>query len=187
MSKLTPLICPACGAKLNEDKNVRFCPYCGTTLKEEADVTVNINKTIKKETIDHTEIAKMEYDERMQKRFIKWVPVLAAIVAVVAILVFVVSPKIEEMNRRSNLKKAAEQGLVCAGDSSEYKEENYQTTVKKLEGFGFTNVTAEKLKRDQWHILYKGLVEEVIVDGKSEFTYSDYFEPDVEVTVMYWP
>lgn len=70
--------------------------------------------------------------------------------------------------------------------SSSAEDKNYEDVVLQFEDAGFTNVTAENEEDlvTGW-IHDEGSVEEVSINGDTEYATSDWYEPDAKVVVRY--
>ncbi|MBQ8944233.1 MAG: DUF4230 domain-containing protein [Clostridia bacterium] len=59
--------------------------------------------------------------------------------------------------------------------------------IKKLEQYGFSNISKKEIPVKSWHLGKKdGEIESILIDGNSSFMYNDQFAPDVEVAISYY-
>ena len=194
---LQSMDCPKCGGKIEMDltgKKFIFCPFCGEQIAvvDENVKTININKIIKQESINHTKMAELEYKKQKEKSEdrVGWIIVICMfVIPIVALIIWGVTdtlilPRYNSWQFKKNSVIAAESGLICAGSSSEYKEKDWRTVAKQFEDLGFTNVSHTKMSG--FHPFAAGQVQEVSINGRPDFSFKDYFEPDVPIIISHY-
>ena len=192
--KTTALICPRCKAELDldsVDKHVKYvkCPYCNlyVSVTDENVKTVNINKTVKKETFNYAKIAEFEYKKQKEKNDHLLI-IVAAIILIGSFIgipaAFYIVPKYNAYQAQKHIEAAAERGLICAGNASDYRNKQYDIVVEQLKGKGFRNISTEYLS-GIFNFLRSDNVEKVSINGNTEFTYSDYFDPYAKVVIFH--
>ena len=192
----TPMICPRCKAELDLnslqiDKDTKYvkCPSCDlyVSISDKNTKTVNINKTIRQETVNHSKLAKLEYKEREDKRAWLFLIIDASVIAFILLIMNVGPIVIQKYNawqyKRHN-EVAVERGLICAGAASEYKEKDWKTVRKQFEDMGFTNISHTRI--GGIHPIMGGKVEEISINGRPNFSFNDYFEPDDPVIITHY-
>lgn len=184
MGKLTPLVCPNCHAALDikGSNRILFCPFCGTSIDyDDGSINVNINANIHKinEKIDHTKIAELKHEDNESKRLV----ILATLCFAIAIITLIVST-IHTNIKKSEATQYISQGLVSPGEDNHYfKGKNKNAVIKRLEDCGFTNI--DTVVVGTMAIWNAGDVTEVSINGRTDYSEWDYFDPDVPVTVSY--
>ena len=189
---LTSMDCPKCGGQITMDMTGRdfvFCPYCGAqvAVTDENVKTLNINHHITEEKINHAKLAELEYKEREDKRNTKlFVIIMIAMLAPAAIGLtwYYLHPRYAANQLKKHTEIAAEQGLLSAGNASDYKEQDWKTVRKKLEDLGFTNIS--HTKEGGFHPIAAGDVTDVSINGISNFGVDDYFAPDAPVNISHY-
>ena len=189
---LSSMNCPKCGGQITMDMTGRdfvFCSYCGAqvAVTDENVKTLNINHHITEEKINHAKLAELEYKERKEKEgdkyFLIFCAVFAAIVAI-GIAWYCLHPRFAANQLKKHTEIAAEQGLLSAGNASDYKEQDWKTVRKKLEDLGFTNIS--HTKEGGFHPIAAGDVTDVSINGISNFGVDDYFAPDAPVNISHY-
>ena len=83
--------------------------------------------------------------------------------------------------------QAIAEGKICVKSTNEdFVGKNYLSVVEQLEQKGFTNIKEVKIKDlvTDW-LTDNGEVEEVIIEGKTDFTETSNYSADVEIIVRY--
>lgn len=97
MTKMIPLVCPNCGAKLDVKDGTQtcFCTYCGTKIliSDDSNKTYTKNVNINQTSYDRTEIEKIKlvHDLKIQdeKRETKQTLTLMICIAIIGIVAFI--------------------------------------------------------------------------------------------------
>jgi hypothetical protein len=84
-----------------------------------------------------------------------------------------------------NRKRSLEQGMISAGNTSDYIKKKYSAAESLLEAKGFTNIELIDLDDAGLFTNKKDTVESVTIDGTSSFSEDDYFYPTAHVIIAY--
>ena len=185
--KLYKLSCPNCNGNLEIkfDKHSEiYCPYCGQKfLVNEGKQEININ--IRKKTehtrryVDEAEVIKAK-DEYNKSKFAFLVVVVYVIFAVLASF----GLKIDSKNDKKAAEQAIAAGKICAGYTSQYKEQDFNAVIDQLTIIGFENIETVDLNDAGLFKNKKDTVASVTINGAS-FSSDDYFYPTDQVVITY--
>lgn len=185
MIKLKKLVCPSCGANLNEHKgsNITYCEYCGAKvmIDDDSNTTHTINKNVKVEQTYHirrTDDAdviragnEIEKDKQNFKQvLVIWGGLFSIILAIV--LFFVIRGCV-----------AQNTGQLNAGYYKDLVGKNYKTVEAHFEAAGFKNI--ELVDLNDSIFFNDGVVDTISVGGNTTFETIDWFDPDVTVVISY--
>lgn len=185
--KLKQLKCPSCGAGIEmnlKGRDTVFCPYCGSQFSVDdgsinATYTYNYNEH-KRYTDDaavERERRKDKENERDHKESMWWFILLAFCL---------LSLYSMSRNAKEEQQKAIDAGMIQVGQSSEDMEGNdYHSVVAQLESVGFNNITTVDLDDAFIIIRPSDTIESVSIDGKINFSSSEYFFPDVPIVISH--
>ena len=183
--KVTELRCPRCGADLDGREKQAFCEYCGAKLWID-DESKNVNYTYTKrdearireiESKERIRIMEMENATNEEKRTVKTTLIFVLLPVVLVALIwlgFAIGDGIATM-----------QGHILAGNAEDYIGQNYEAVVAQLEERGFTNIATVDLNDSGLFFWNDGKVASVSIDGKTDFTDSQYFDPNAKVIITY--
>lgn len=187
--KLKKLNCPNCNGeldiKMNNENNFIFCPYCGQkffvdTGKKERTININKNINYTHRTIDDADIIRAKTEAKEKDKMWGFIIIyLFLIVFGFGFLFFITH--LEKMD----IKQAIADGKLQPGTYSDYEDKSYEAVVEQFELMGFTNVSSVDLDDAGIAIWKSGKVESVSIGGKSNFSGSDYFDPNDPVIVSY--
>ncbi len=207
--KIISTTCPQCGAKfeVDETNEKMTCDYCGTQFIvterfSNADVPFGTwgantpKKEEKKNALDsvfdfvkHQQNRADEENKRLEeerkaseektKAHMKkfwWAYALAA-VACFGLLFFMLVQ--EESNQNPN-------EITISTAAADFKGQHYEDVVTQLELAGFTNIETAAIEDlvTGW-LTDDGEVENVVINGDSEFGMNDRFLPDAQIVVRY--
>ena len=188
--KLQKINCPNCSGtldmKINPKSEFIFCPYCGQQIhidngKIEYTITknININKNINhtKRTIDDADVIRAK-NEGMDNKIVVFIMLFFFIVGFGGLFL---GWGLEEIET----KKAIEAGKICAGSDEDYIDSDYEAAVEQLKALGFTNITTVDSDSAGLAFWNSNKVESVSINGETNFSSVDYFEPDSAVVVKY--
>lgn len=184
--KVITLRCNNCGATFNiADPNMRmcYCQYCGSQNwidNGNRNYNVNIHKSIEQHTVNDAKIIKVKSERN--RAYLNWIGWLLFGIVIVAFYVWLFW-SLDEPDR--NAKKSREAGLISAGNSGEYKGEDYEAVEKQIKKLGFTDVTTVDLDDSGIKFWTNEEVESVTINGDSSFDNYDYYEPDSKVIIKY--
>ncbi len=188
--KTSVLNCPNCKANIKiatKKQEYLFCPYCGSQVfldGEKGEYTYNYNYT--KRTINDAEVIRAKTEEKKARYEHRsgWYWVIGFIIFCAGIFLYEYYSDIQEQ-KAADIAKS--EGMISAGDYYDYEEKNYLSVQKQLESAGFTNIELVDLNDASWFskTKKKDTVENVSINGSSEFHDSDYFEKDAKVVITY--
>lgn len=84
-----------------------------------------------------------------------------------------------------NKGAVGENEAMVPSSASDCKYENYQAIETALRNAGFTNIKTEILYDIVWGFTDEGEVEEVSIDGKTDFKRGDVFDKDAVIIITY--
>lgn len=194
MKTVYSMTCPHCGATIDVDADVEttYCNYCGNKIyiddnAKKINKNINYHKTYTDEAkIKETEskerikIKKMEYKERQERREDKndliYMIVGFAILFIMCAVVWITEQP----------AKPKEDEVKVPFSAEELEGKNYEVVISDLENAGFTNVKEKQIKDIVVGLVKKdGEVEQVSVNGDSDFTSGTIFPDDAKVVVVY--
>lgn len=191
--KLKKLNCPSCNGeldiKLNNENNFIFCPYCGQkffvdTGKKERTVNknININKNVNytRKSIDEADVIRAKTEAKEKKN--GWIFMIVCFFILVLDIGFLFF--MAHLEEKEEMQAIAD-GKLQPGIYSDYEDKNYEAVVEQFELMGFKNVSSVDLDDAGIAIWKSGKVESVSIGGKSNFSGSDYFDPNDPVIVSY--
>ncbi len=194
--KLKKLSCPSCGANINleiENSKSVFCPFCGNQFSidnEESVQTQNINIHARY-TNDAKVMREIKEDRENERRskdskyslffgFAMFVLVFAACFGMLGL------STCSENKERQNEQKEIAAGKIKVGQSStEIEGKKYTAVVAELELAGFTNISTVDLDDAGLFKNKKDTVGRISIDGRTSFSASDYFYPNVQIIISY--
>lgn len=92
----------------------------------------------------------------------------------------------QDTNETTEQEENHEGQVQAPVSSSDAKRENYSDVVGSFERAGFTNVSTEEIKDLYFGWLTTdGSVEDVSIDGSTDYGTDDWFQPDVGVVIRY--
>lgn len=212
--KFVSIKCPECGAALDveEGRKQIFCSYCGTKVMIEND-NEYIYRHIDEASIKQTEaeamlrLKELEIEEKENERSRKGRKVAYIVAAVFVIIGLIAMPfggfvgiyailagaLIAEFTFIGNsTKKKKTRHVISANDvqitekMEAHSEKNYNSIVALYRAAGFTNVTAVPLcDLNIFTSKKNGQVDEVTINGESDFEEGDIFSKTANVTVTY--
>lgn len=211
--KFVSIKCPECGATLDieEGRKQIFCSYCGTKVMIDND-NEYIYRHIDEASIKKTEaetmlrMKELEIEEKENERSRKGRKVAYIIAVILFVIGLITMPfgfvgiyailaggLIAEFTfiGNSNMKKK-NRHVISANESritenmEEYSGKNYNSIVALYRTAGFTNVTAVPLcDLNIFTSKKNGQVEEVTINGESDFEEGDIFPKTVNVMITY--
>lgn len=124
---------------------------------------------------DFLNVIRSEEQEQRRKKTIRYV-LIAVLIITVLVVGFFVQKHYEKIDGKIRVNYS----------SSDFKGENYEDVVGRLESEGFTNVRVEPIEDliTGW-ITKDGEVEEVRIGGSTVFSSGSRFVPDTEIIVVY--
>ena len=187
--KLKQLKCPSCGAGIEMDlkgQDLVFCPYCGSQFSVDdgsTRVTYDIHYTSnhhERYTRDDAVEKQRRLDrenERKHKEF-KW----SFVFTCVCLLLLLMIPFSMQLSEQ----KKIDSGMIQPGQSAKDMEgKDYHTIVLQLESAGFKNITTIDLDDAFLFFRKADTVESVSIGGKTDFSSSDYFDPNIPIVISY--
>lgn len=194
MKTVYSMTCPHCGATIDVDADVEttYCNYCGNKIYID-DNAKKINKNINyhKTYVDEAKIKKIEskerirleelaYKEREDRRNNKVFFICIGFLFLIMIVCFGLAEGSEQKN------KPKEDEIEVPFSAEELEGKNYEVVISDLENAGFTNVKEKQIKDIVVGLVKKdGEVEQVSVNGDSDFTSGTIFPDDAKVVVVY--
>ena len=194
--KLQAIKCPNCNAEITADltnKKQVFCTYCGTAIyiddeKKEVVYTKRIEKYVHKRNTDDAKVI-ASIDEGKNTR-LTYIIVLVLFLAF--ILYFIIDMIVSEVSYNSEIERidkqkreAVQAGLISAGYSSEWIDQDYHAAVAHFESAGFKNIETIDLKDSGLKMWTDEKVASISIEGKNHFNDEDYFSPDSTVYISY--
>ena len=202
------MTCPHCGATIDVDADNKpmYCNYCGSRIyidngvkKFEINKNIDINKNIEvnkdikyhKTYVDEAKIKKIEskerirleelaYKEREDRRNNNVFFICIGFLFLIMIVCFGLAEGSEQKN------KPKEDEIEVPFSAEELEGKNYEVVISDLENAGFTNVKEKQIKDIVVGLVKKdGEVEQVSVNGDSDFTSGTIFPDDAKVVVVY--
>ena len=182
--------CPDCGGSITMDikgQDFIFCPYCGSQIevignKKESVKTKNIN--INKNINIHKTNRKIDDAEIINAKMSFWKEALPFLVLILMIVIPMTMLHLSEKDDEKKAQIAQSEGKISAGWHGDYEDQNYESVEKQFEAMGFTNI--ETIDAKDWNILKNNKVQSISIGGDSNFSSSDYFDPDVKVIITYY-
>lgn len=191
--KLKKLNCPNCNGeldiKISDENSSIFCPYCGQkffvdTGKKERTVNknININKNVNytRRNVDDADVIRAKTEAKEKRN--GWIFLIVDVSLLMVIMIFLFFMAHFE---NKEIEQAIADGKLQPGTYSDYEDKNYEAVVEQFELMGFTNVSSVDLDDAGIAIWKSGKVESVSIGGKSNFSSSDYFDPNDSVIVSY--
>lgn len=175
MKKIT-LDCPKCGASLEIDEGIDtfFCTYCGVKVVTGDKDRINAQLKVKE----------MEFKERNDQRNAKKdiIEFAFIVILILSILIIAFLASIQD-----NKKEENNQGRIqILSSSDDFEGENYIDIKNKLEDKGFENIECVEMQEKSGIFKKAGDIDRVVIDGRTDYKYDDYFDADVKIKIYYY-
>ena len=198
------LFCPACGKKFSlsnqQELQSVFCPYCGENFSICDDSPSSSNRTVRieknttytKRTTNDAEVIRATTDLIRTKNKYKEdtlssiLGVSCFVLGIVLLFCIFLFSCFQERSAERETESKRNQGMLTIGSTaSDFEDEPFESVVEQLELIGFTNIQTIELGDEPLLFWNKGKVVDILVDGNSNFSSSEYFSPDTLIIIKY--
>ena len=174
--KVYQLLCPACGAsiEIEKDQDSCFCSYCGTKVLIDDDIQrIEITKNIKyhKTYTDEAKIRKIESEERMQeqkykdkkeeRKSKKWSYISTLIVVFTCFLgSFLLLYGYSTFEKKASDQQEQELQMIVDEVMQDIKDGNFNEAYIKAEKIRYTEGWSSKIER-KWEETRKEIIKQI--------------------------